>query len=506
MKKNFLLTVIAFLFISSSFQGQTIHRLTLDKCVELAGEQSFQMRKSKSAYEIAKYQYLIQISRLNTSISFNFNPDFDQRYNPDLDFKNSNGENLHKSNRSFSTSSYFSINQPLPTGGDIYFSPGFSTNKAYYFSRTTENDISELEVKGISFSPSLRLVQPLNVLYAYNDYIHIQEKAELNFESADLSYRQIIFLNQFNIGNIYFNLQNILKNIETQKMLLSIKQKVYNTASVNSKKDSSELLKLEIEIERTKTKLNNYYHSYTGISKDLKEQLALPVQDSLILTKEMQTDEYLFNSDQLIRIASERHLLIKKYNIEIKLDELKYKEIESQILPQIDLTLRFNPYASVTGSGDLSYLDLTADSWYQSKRRIETLNDLSVGLSIGIPIYDGKRTRNSLNITDEEIRINKINIEEQEQLIQKNIHTLVEQIAYTLENIKIIETTMESSQQNMEDGIQKFYNEETDTYRLAYDLKLWEDAQLNYSAMQTNYNLLINRLEYEILDHLENVQ
>ncbi|MFC0877554.1 TolC family protein [Saccharicrinis sp. FJH2] len=506
MKKNFLLTVVAFLFISSSFQGQTIHRLTLDECVELAGEQSFQMRKSKSAYEIAKFGYLVQTSNLKTNIDFSFNPVLSKTYNPQTDFTNRNGENLYRSNYVTSTNSFIIISQPLPTGGYIEFEPGFSATTRNYFTKFDDDVIADPGNKTLTFNPSFKLTQPLNSFYVFNRYKYIQKSADLNFERAEISYKQVKFLIQYQIGILYFQIQNILQDIEVQKLLLSTKKSVYNKFLPYGETDNSELIKLKIEVERTETNLNNLYYAYTSKVNDLKQQLALPEKDSILIDNKMAINEYLINTNKLIKVATERHLLIKRYNIDIKLDELKYKEIKAESLLKADLSLYFNPYSSVAGEADISYMDLMSDVWDQSARRTETLNDLSLGLRISLPIYEAKRTKNQMLIKDEEIRINKINIEEQEELIQKNIHTLVEQIAYTLENIKIIETMMESSQQNMEDGIQKFYNEATDTYRLAYDLKLWEDARLNYSAMQMNYNLLINRLEYEILDHLENVQ
>ncbi|MFB6319501.1 TolC family protein [Saccharicrinis sp. FJH54] len=506
MKKSILLFIFPFMLSLLCLEGQTIHRLSLDECVELAAEQNFQMRKSKSAYDIAKYQYLIQLSRLKTNIGFSVDPSFSKWYNPQTDISDSNGNNLHTSNRNFSTSTYLRVHQPLATGGYIDFSPGFILERTDYYATNLDNQsIISQSNKTLSFRPSLNLVQPLSTFYAYNSYKHFQENTELSFEKSELSYRQAKFLNQYQIGNIYIELQHILQGIAVQKKLLSTKKMAYNKASEKNAENSSELLKLKIEIERTETALNDLFHDYAGKANNLKEQLALPARDSIIVTGNTDIKEYILNMDELVDIATERHLQLKKYNIDIKLDEISYKETKSQSLPRADLSVNFNPGAAVSGSADLSYLDLMSDAWDRSKRKTETLNDLTIGLSISLPVYEAKRIKNARIIAEEKIRLDKINVEEQEQLIQSNIYTLVAQIEYTLENLKILEGTKTSTQQNIEDDIQKFYNNKADSYHLAYDFMLWEEARLNYNTAIMNYNLLLNRLEYEILDHMENL-
>ena len=154
MRKILFITALLF-FCTLLLQSQTIHTLTLEESIEIAKEKSYSMLRLGEDLKIAEYNLKSATSRLKTNINMTISA---PQYSETIEsWKDTTGTTYYYPIKNLSYSSTLTINQPLPTDGNIFIQNSLSSGD-----NLTNNYRSSHLRSRIGFE------QPLNSFYAYN--------------------------------------------------------------------------------------------------------------------------------------------------------------------------------------------------------------------------------------------------------------------------------------------------------------------------------------------------
>ena len=207
------------------------------------------------------------------------------------------------------------------------------------------------------------------VFAVVNTYFSLQAKAEMIRTT----------------GKDYSNLKEITQVAKSQVENGVLKRIDYESLQINTANKEADLKQQQSDYNDQLT----YFKYLLGVSP--AEPLAIDQNISGV------TDVTEYLDDQLLKRED-----IKLYRQLIQSKELEIKGIRAERLPVLNSYFKFN-YQSQFNQADKAFNN---DYWFKSS---------SIGLSTSIPLFDGKRRKNRINIAQSQLQQLKFNSEYQKQ-------------------------------------------------------------------------------------------
>ncbi|MDR1221775.1 MAG: TolC family protein, partial [Tannerella sp.] len=203
MKKILLsCRMLAAICLPSLMNAETYH-LTLEQSIEIAKEKSYRMLTLTQELKIAEYNLRSATSRLKTHINLNLSlPNYTETVRQKAD-----STGVFFSVKELTYSSGLTINQPLPTDGNIFIQTGLSSFKDYYTGGRSSN-----------LNTRLGFRQPLDALYGYNAIKSTLRNAQLAYERSSKVLKREELNLVYEVSNAYYNLLSLQKRAEIARL------------------------------------------------------------------------------------------------------------------------------------------------------------------------------------------------------------------------------------------------------------------------------------------------
>lgn len=281
--------------------------------------------------------------------------------------------------------------------------------------------------------------------------IALIKTAKINKNVSELSQQQTVELTEYNISLVYYQTLVIQLQLRALKTTLFASENSLKSIELkfnNGMAKKTEVDKIRVSYNNTKSQLEQAELSYSQSLNTLKYNMGMPL-DSLIILADTSID---FSSNKFFtKPAAEfqiDHVLdyqLKKTNLSIMQMDKKTKA--SAFLPSLSFFGNYNVSAM---RQEFSFFDTNKD-WYPSS---------GIGIKLTIPIFDGmqrnsrlaqselniKIARENLLLAGQSIRVDVFNYEIQYQNALGNI-------AREKENLDLAESVYKNTQSEYQQGI-----------------------------------------------------
>lgn len=457
--------------------SQEFHYLDLDKSIALAMERSHRMRGLKEALEQSKHELRAATSRFKTHVDLDLvMPNYTETISQ---WEDSTGINFFPVQQ-LRVSSYLTIDQPLPTDGNIFIRSGFYNID----DRGRSERLTHL-------NSMIGFRQPLTALYSYNHIRSEFKRAQLNYELALKRLKREELVLVYEISQAFYQTLNnkermniALQTLERQREAAQIARDKYNAGLIR------EVESLQMEVDLTKS-INDYnistvlYYSQINL---FKYKLGLELADSILMQSELAYDKVEVDEDFAVRHGLENRMELREHEISIELSEIAIKRNRSygQIRGEISGSYEF--IGNQKNYMPISIGESFGSSWDVLKNRP---GNFGVALTVNIPIIDWGENKAMVKAAQSRLAMDQINLEEEKISIEMEIRNTVKQLRSSLGRLELLKRNLEVAEKSFDISKQRFSNGDIDSQAMALERERLNNAYIMHLDSYIQYKLLL---------------
>ena len=429
---NFIL-IFFMLFLVGTRTAHTQTILTLEKALEIARENSPNIRSTRLNLERSQELLNAQRAALKSQFSFRFNP-----FNFSQDQTFYTPFSAWTTNKTKGSTSTFTISQPIKqTDGTLALTNRLSWQDSY-------SDYKD--VRNISYSNNLAISfqQPI---FTYNRTEMSTRQLELDLESTTLTYNlQKLSLERQVTSNFYSVYQN-KTSLEIAQGELENQKQSYEI--IKNKVDAGlqaleELYQAELNLASSQSNLQNRQVSLENSLDNFKLLIGLPLNETITVDTDVTYQEVKVDLDKALETGLKNRLEMRQQNI--SMENAQYSLIQTAAQNE------FKGYVT------LSYGIIGTDENFGNMFEVPTKQQ-TVGLSFDIPIWDWGQKKSRINASRASIERNKISLEDERNSIiieitktSRSLNNLVNQIEIARQNVRNAELTYEINLERYKNG------------------------------------------------------
>ena len=321
----------------SAAQEADVVRLTLDRMVDLALSNSFQVRQLNMSIDRTRFSLQAQRARLRSRIDLNVSaPDFQSVAEPRWNSNLQREEIIHENSRRFEAE--LSIRQPVilfgyPTNGYLSLN-----NRIYRYNQLDNEGNNDLRYYNRYF---VRYTQPL---FQPNSLRNEIEGAELDLEDTQLRfYRDVVELVD-DLSDDYFQLFEI-----SYKELIDRSHVDNLTAAVASAQTLAaadsvraiEVGQIQVELANASEQVRQSESEFRLNAASLRTRLNLSETDSITLNPLISVRPVTIDIAQATQFAMELTPRIRQLNINFRENEIRLEETKGRRGFRMDLAFSY---------------------------------------------------------------------------------------------------------------------------------------------------------------------
>lgn len=474
-KKQLLIIGICLLHYSVSLYSQSVQTLTLDECIETAKRKSYSMLKLGEDLKIAEYNLKSATSRLKTHIDMTIET---PQYSETIEsWKDTTGITFYYPIKELGHSSTLTINQPLPTDGNIFIQNSLSSGE-----NLTSNFRSSRLRTRIGFS------QPLSSFYAYNRIKSTLKRAELDYERSNKQYKREELNLVYQVSSAYYNLLSLQRSMEIASLDLERQMEAFE---ISKNKYAAGLIRevdaLQMEVDLAEAQNNYDIAVLNDISakNSFKELLGLDLNDSIALNNEMNYQIVIIDPDKAVELALKNRLEVREQEIQIELQKLNIKQQRSNGMIQGRIDAYFEK-AGMNQQSDIGFFHSIKSSYHNL---IERNASYGVGLTVTIPILDWGENRALVRAAESRLKQSAYRKEEVEREIVTEVKNLIAGINSNLKRLQVLEKNVLVAEKSFEITRQRFSDGDIDSQDLALERNRLNNAYTSHLRAYINYQL-----------------
>jgi outer membrane protein TolC len=439
--KRFILIAVILGGLFTTGNAQLV--LTMEKAMDIAQENSPDIRTSLMNLERYQQMLIAQRASLKSRFSLNLSP-VDYSKNRRFD----NRLSQWYTNETFNSSGVFQIDQPiLLTDGVISLINRFAW----------QNNNSQIDGLGNSnqaFTNDLYL-QISQPIFTYNRRKMELKQIEYDLENANISYALQRLNTEKQITNQFYSVYIAQSNLEISKEELSNAQQSYDIIKNKVEADLAardELFQAELNLATARSSVEERIVSLENYKDQLKQTLGLDLNTILSVVTDIDVNSVEIDQNTAISHGLSSRLELRQREIEST--ELDFEMIQTKALNEF--------------KGDISLsLGLTGDNRDFNKMYDNPTQNPRIAISFSVPIFDWGEKKARVRAQEVSKRINELNIHEDKVNIELNIR----QTCRSLQNLK---TQIQIAEQNVTNA------------QLTYDLNLTRYREGDITGMDMN--------------------
>lgn len=478
--KKLNLTLLFILVLFGSTSAET-YQLDLQKSLDIAKEKSFNMQNLLKDFKIAEYNMKVATSRLKTHIDLNFVlPEYTQRMS---EFR-TNTSVTYYNNKTLNYSGNITINQPLPTDGQLYIRTGLG-NRNYY------NILPNMDNKSVpNMFTTFGFTQPLQSLYGYNEIKSSLKIAKLNYEKSKKGLKREELNLVYDVSNSFYNLLSDQKgadiartNLERQKEAYDISQNKYKAGLIKE----VDALQMEVDLAEAQ---NNYDLALVGLansSNGFKQLIGINLNDSVIINNEFKYNVIIVDPEKAVSLAMQNRLEIREQEIYIEQSKLTVKREKSNGMIQSAIDMSY---------GNNGYYEQPLNSSVSSSVKNVYNNFLNtpnfgIGLTVKVPILDFGENRARVNAAKTSLEQITLRKAEVERSIEREVRNLVGGLNNNLKRLQLLEKNIAIAEKSFEITRQRYADGDVDSQGLALERNRLNTAYTSHLRAYTSYQLML---------------
>ena len=473
-------TMMVFLLVSGiscvNF-SQPVYLLDLEKSISLASEKSHSMRILQEGLERSKYELRSATSRFKTHVDLDLMvPNYTETVR---EWEDSTGITFF-SVRQLLYSGYLTINQPLPTDGQIFIRSGLRNIDDY--------DKSERLTR---MNSSINFRQPLTALYSYNHIRSEFKRAKLNYELALKQLKRAELDLVYDISQIFYETirakerMNIsYQTLERQQDASNIARDKYNAGLIRE----VESLQMDVDLAQAMNEYDISTVEYFSQLNYFKQKLGLQLRDSISIVGDLSYGIVEVDEEMAVSHGLNNRIELREHEINIELSELEIKRVRSQ--GQINGEVR--GYYDFIGTSQrfipVPLGETIGDSWSEmSSRR----GNFGIALTVNIPIIDWGENKALVRAARSGLKMNNIMLDEEKINIEMEIRNTVKQLKSSLRRLQLLEQNLEIADKSFDISRQRFTNGDIDSQSLALERNRLNLAYIAHLDSYIQYKLLL---------------
>jgi len=467
------------MFAQSPLKNEVIV-LSLEKSMEIAGQNSSAIQKSKLVMDQNRELLTAQLASLKsrffldvTPVSFSREQSYDQRFSQWYTSENKGA------------SASFAISQP------VKFTDGLLTvrNNFGYQDNYSETNNNIYKDKGFNNYLYLQYDQPI---FTYNRLKLNLERNQLNLETATMAYAIEMLSLEYQVNQAFYSIyqkQTAVTIAEdefaNQKVSLEIiRGKV--DAGLSAKE---ELLQGELNYATSESNLDN-----TRVDlENAKDQFKLIIGMSLFVEISVESDidfKLIYvNIDKAIENGLAQRLELTQRKIDLKMSEFNLTETAANNEFRGDISL------SVGVMGNNEYFTDIYD---------KPTNSPSVGVTFSIPLFDWGQRKARIKAAEIDYQSKEINFKDQENDIIINIRSTYRNLQNLVNQIDIARQNEKNAQLTYDINLERYKNGDLTSIDLQRFQNQLSEKKTNLVNALINYKLEIINMKVQSLWDFEN--
>ncbi|MDR0543399.1 MAG: TolC family protein [Dysgonamonadaceae bacterium] len=472
MKKNVLFLLIA-IFVCFSLQAET-YRLTLDESIEIAKEKSYRMQTLNQELRIAEYNLKTATSRLKTHVTMNLSlPEYTETVRQKAD-----STGVFFSVKELTYSSGLTINQPLPTDGNIYIQTGIATYKDYYAGTRSSN-----------LNTRIGFRQPLDALYGYNSIRSELKRAQLAYEQSNKSLKRAELNMVYEVSSAYYNLLSLQKraeiaqlDLERQTEAFEISKNKYEAGLIRE----VDALQMEVDLADAQSTCDMALLSQQSSINTFKELLGIELSDSISLSSDLNYKVIIVDPEKAVQLALENRLEIREQEIQIELQKLDIKRQKANGMIRGNI----NAYLEKIGVSDPDVSTGIVKSIQNSFTNFQDRPyNYGIGFTISIPIFDWGENRSMVRAAEARLKQYTLNKKQEERNIEIEVRNLAAGINSNLKRLQLLEKNLAVAEKSFAITLQRFSDGDIDSQSLALERNRLNTAYSSHLGAYISYQL-----------------
>ena len=475
MRKIIVLALATFCLHPVLF-AETYH-LDLEKSIEIAKVKSFDMLRLKQDLKIAEFGLKSATSKFKTHIDLSLNaPNFVESVSQ---FTDTTGSHFYQVNE-LGYSGSLVVKQPLPTDGNISIVSNFDNTDDYYHN-----------IRSTEMNTSLRLSQPINSLFGYNEIKSSYKQALLAYEKSQKSMKREDLNLIYSVTNVFFNMISVQKSKELAQLNLDRQKEAYTIAK--NKYDAGlikevDALQMEVDLAEAQNNFDLAVVNQSSAMNSFKETIGLNLSDSVVLSSELTYKVVVVDPQKAVKLAMANRLEIREMEIQIELAKLNIKRQKAEGMIKGNL----NAYLQKTGvNAQTLPNDISSSINSSAKDYLNRRPNYVIGLSVSIPILDWGDNRAQVNAQKARLQQNLYTQDETKRNIELEVLNLVEELNSSLKRLQLLEKNVVVAEKSFEITRQRFSDGNIDSQALALERERLNGAYNSHLRAYINYQLML---------------
>jgi outer membrane protein len=478
LKKTF--TISLFLAFSFHSNGQQIYNLDLESSIQLAREKSKTMQILQQSLKKSSYDLKAATSSFKTHVSMDLvMPQYTETIKQ---FEDSSGTSFYPARQNL-MSSYLTINQPLPTDGNLFIRSGVQSLTDYY-----------AKDRNAQITSSIGLRQPVEAFFGYNTLRLGFQQAKLAYDLSNKQLKREELNLVYDISQAFFTLLSYHERLniaqlsqERQKEAFDIAQSKYKAGLIRE----VESLQMEVDLGEAVNNLDLAKVDYSSQMNLFKERLGIDLRDSVNIKSDMGYNQVLVDAEKAVTLALSNRLELKENEIQIELAKMEIKRRKAAGRINGDILVNYN-FIGVDKSSNTIPIETSFNNTWQNM--MTRPGSFGVGLTVNIPIIDWGENRAKVNAAKATLEQNKIQLDAEKVTIERDIRSTVSQLQSSLRRLQLLEKNVVVAEKSFEISRQRYANGDIDSQAMALERERLNNAYITRLSSFINYKLLLSDL------------
>jgi outer membrane protein TolC len=446
----------------------------LEESIEIAKEKSYRMQTLNQELRIAEYNLKTTTSRLKTHISMDLSlPEYTETVRQKAD-----STGVFFSVKELTYSSGLTINQPLPTDGNIYIQTGVATYKDYYAGTRSSN-----------LNTRIGFRQPLDALYGYNAIRSELKRAQLAYEQSNKSLKRAELNLVYEVSSAYYNLLSLQKraeiaqlDLERQTEAFEISKNKYEAGLIRE----VDALQMEVDLADVQSTYDMAVLSQQSSINTFKELLGVELNDSISLSSDLNYKIIVVDPEKAVQLALENRLEIREQEIQIELQKLDIKRQKANGMIRGSINAYLEKIGIANPDASIGILESIKNSYTNYQDRPY---NYGIGFTISIPIFDWGENRSMVRAAEARLKQYTLNKRQEERSIETEVRNLAAGINSNLKRLQLLEKNLAVAEKSFAITLQRFSDGDIDSQSLALERNRLNTAYSSHLGAYISYQL-----------------
>ena len=379
--------------------------------------------------------------------------------------------------------SYLTINQPLPTDGNLYIRSGAQN----FIDYNADDRLAQI-------TSSIGLRQPLSAFYGYNNIRSSHKQAELAYELSLIQLKREELNLIYEVSQAFYTLLSYNERLNIAGLSLSRQQEAYDIAQ--SKYTAGlirevEALQMEVDLGEA---MNNYdmaQFNYTSQVSLFKENLGIDLRDSINVKSDLGYNPVFVDVDKAVAMALESRLELRENEIQTEIQKMDIKRRKAAGMISGDILLNYN-FIGVDKSNLSVPLETAFNNTWQNM--MNRPGSFGVGLTISIPVLDWGENRARVRASEALLSQYKYQMEGSKVSIERDVRTTVDRLHNSLKRLKLLEKNLVVAEKSFEISRQRYANGDIDSQSMALERERLNTAYVSRLDSFITYKLMLSDL------------